>query len=180
MNSSAIPRSRSPPSRPILPSAYTRPRRWPISSCGFLAFYFVWLMGADNLATFHLWQDWQDIARQMPIAVVDRPGWRLPSLARKAAHFMRRSYRAGTAGLNSSRPCRRRPGPFSPDACRRCRRPTSGSRVHATHECAKIATIDHCCPAVIGRLWSFKTDSAMEVIVASALQCATISQCCKN
>jgi len=53
---------------------------------------FVWLMGADNLATFHLWQDWQDIARQMPIAIVDRPGWRLPSLARQAAGFMSRYY----------------------------------------------------------------------------------------
>ena len=53
---------------------------------------FVWLMGADNLATFHMWQDWQDIARKMPIAVVDRPGWRLPSLAGRAATFMARYY----------------------------------------------------------------------------------------
>ena len=35
---------------------------------------FVWLMGADNLADFHKWQDWRDIAHMMPIAVVDRPG----------------------------------------------------------------------------------------------------------
>ena len=53
---------------------------------------FVWLMGADNLASFHLWQDWQSIARMMPIAVVDRPGWRLPSLAGKAAQYLRRHY----------------------------------------------------------------------------------------
>lgn len=53
---------------------------------------FVWLMGADNLATFHLWQGWQDITRQMPIAVVDRPAWRLPSLSSKAACFMARNY----------------------------------------------------------------------------------------
>ena len=35
---------------------------------------FIWLMGADNLADFHHWQDWQQIADMMPIAVIDRPG----------------------------------------------------------------------------------------------------------
>jgi len=37
---------------------------------------FVWVMGADNLAGFHRWQRWRDIAKMMPMAVVDRPGWR--------------------------------------------------------------------------------------------------------
>jgi nicotinate-nucleotide adenylyltransferase len=41
--------------------------RWP-------QIHFVWLMGADNLAQFHKWRDWQNIARTMPIAVLDRPG----------------------------------------------------------------------------------------------------------
>ncbi|WP_374547084.1 nicotinate-nucleotide adenylyltransferase [Rhodoblastus sp.] len=36
--------------------------------------HFVWIMGADNLAGFFRWQRWQDIARQMPILVIDRPG----------------------------------------------------------------------------------------------------------
>ena len=35
---------------------------------------FVWIMGADNLAQFHRWQRWREIAAAMPIAVVDRPG----------------------------------------------------------------------------------------------------------
>ena len=35
---------------------------------------FVWLMGGDNLAGFHHWKNWQDIARMVPIAVVARPG----------------------------------------------------------------------------------------------------------
>ena len=35
---------------------------------------FVWLMGADNLADFHRWQDWREIAKMMPFAVIDRPG----------------------------------------------------------------------------------------------------------
>ena len=61
---------------------------------------FVWIMGADNLASFHRWQHWRDIARTVPIAVVDRPGWRLKALASPAAHWMQRAYvpegRAGT------------------------------------------------------------------------------------
>ncbi|WP_298355911.1 nicotinate-nucleotide adenylyltransferase [Rhodoblastus sp.] len=36
--------------------------------------HFVWIMGADNLATFFRWKRWRDIARKMPILVVDRPG----------------------------------------------------------------------------------------------------------
>ena len=46
---------------------------------------FVWVMGADNLAGFHRWQRWRDIARLVPMAVVDRPGWRLKALASPAA-----------------------------------------------------------------------------------------------
>jgi nicotinate-nucleotide adenylyltransferase len=46
---------------------------------------FVWVMGADCLAGFHRWKQWRDIFRTMPIAVVDRPGWRLPGLASPAA-----------------------------------------------------------------------------------------------
>lgn len=46
---------------------------------------FVWVMGADNLATFHRWQRWRDIAAMVPIAVIDRPGWRFPGLSSPAA-----------------------------------------------------------------------------------------------
>jgi nicotinate-nucleotide adenylyltransferase len=38
---------------------------------------FVWIMGADNLRSFHRWQRWRGIAALVPIAVVDRLG---PSL----------------------------------------------------------------------------------------------------
>ena len=38
---------------------------------------FVWIMGADNLRSFHRWQRWRAIADLVPIAVVDRVG---PSL----------------------------------------------------------------------------------------------------
>src|SRR5260370_184746 len=36
--------------------------------------HFVWIMGADNLATFHHWPNWRDIAALVPIAVIDREG----------------------------------------------------------------------------------------------------------
>jgi nicotinate-nucleotide adenylyltransferase len=46
---------------------------------------FVWIMGADSLASFHRWRGWQAIASLMPVAVIDRPGWTLRSAASKAA-----------------------------------------------------------------------------------------------
>lgn len=42
---------------------------------------FVWIMGADNLASFHKWQNWQEIAGTFPIAVIDRPGSTLSYLS---------------------------------------------------------------------------------------------------
>ncbi|MDX2157817.1 MAG: nicotinate-nucleotide adenylyltransferase [Hyphomicrobiaceae bacterium] len=45
----------------------------------------VWVMGADCLASFHRWKHWRDIFRLVPVAVVDRPGWRHRALASPAA-----------------------------------------------------------------------------------------------
>lgn len=59
---------------------------------------FVWIMGADNLATFHKWKDWRDIARAVPIAVVARPGYDGDALASPAMGWLRRAVRpAGQA-----------------------------------------------------------------------------------
>lgn len=46
---------------------------------------FVWLMGSDNLASFHRWRGWTDIMRLMPVAVVARPGSLLDSRTAPAA-----------------------------------------------------------------------------------------------
>jgi len=46
---------------------------------------FVWLMGADNLPEFHRWRDFEDIFARVPIAVFDRPGYRLKARASRAA-----------------------------------------------------------------------------------------------
>ncbi len=51
---------------------------------------FVWLMGSDNLAQFHLWNAWRDIARTMPIAVIARPGYNQAALASPAMAWLRR------------------------------------------------------------------------------------------
>lgn len=47
--------------------------------------HFVWIMGADNLADFHRWQRWQEIALTFPIAVIDRPGSTLAFLSSRMA-----------------------------------------------------------------------------------------------
>jgi nicotinate-nucleotide adenylyltransferase len=51
---------------------------------------FVWLMGADNLAQFHHWRDWQSIAAMMPMAIIDRPAASLRALASPAAQTLAR------------------------------------------------------------------------------------------
>ena len=51
---------------------------------------FIWVMGADNLASFHRWQHWRTIARDLPMAIVDRPGWRMKALASPAVHALSR------------------------------------------------------------------------------------------
>ncbi|MBO0749533.1 MAG: nicotinate-nucleotide adenylyltransferase [Porphyrobacter sp.] len=51
---------------------------------------FVWLMGADNLAQLHLWRDWRGLAREMPIAVIARPGYNDKALASPAMAWLRR------------------------------------------------------------------------------------------
>lgn len=50
---------------------------------------FVWLMGADNLAQFHRWKDWQEIALRVPIGVMARPGDRIEARSAKAARVFR-------------------------------------------------------------------------------------------
>lgn len=46
---------------------------------------FVWLMGADNLATLHRWQKWREIMRRVPVAVVNRPGASMAAMSSPAA-----------------------------------------------------------------------------------------------
>ena len=50
---------------------------------------FVWLMGADNLAQFHRWQDWQEIMGRVAVGVLARPGSRIAARTAKAASIYR-------------------------------------------------------------------------------------------
>jgi nicotinate-nucleotide adenylyltransferase len=55
---------------------------------------FIWLMGADNLAQFGQWKDWRGIARQMPIAVIARPGYDRGAHGSTAMSWLRRFVRS--------------------------------------------------------------------------------------
>ncbi|MDZ7711491.1 MAG: nicotinate-nucleotide adenylyltransferase [Roseovarius sp.] len=46
---------------------------------------FVWLMGADNLAQLHRWQDWRSIMERVPVGVLARPGQRISARLSHAA-----------------------------------------------------------------------------------------------
>ena len=51
---------------------------------------FIWLMGSDNLAQFHRWKDWRNIARTLPIAVIARPGYNAQAMTSPAMAWLRR------------------------------------------------------------------------------------------
>ena len=51
---------------------------------------FVWIMGADNLRSFHRWQKWRSITKLVPIAVIDRLGPSLRATSSVAAQALSR------------------------------------------------------------------------------------------
>ena len=59
---------------------------------------FTWLMGADNLAQFHLWRDWDWIMETFPVGVLARPGMQARAgLSPAARRYRRRRVRKGAA-----------------------------------------------------------------------------------
>jgi nicotinate-nucleotide adenylyltransferase len=52
---------------------------------------FVWIMGADNLRSFHRWQKWRGIAELVPMAVIDRLGPSLYSIGGVASQALARA-----------------------------------------------------------------------------------------
>ena len=67
---------------------------------------FVWIMGADSLATFHRWRGWTQIMQDLPVAVVSRPWISLKSRFSPAAlRFARYRWPSSRAlGLAGSKP----------------------------------------------------------------------------
>lgn len=51
---------------------------------------FIWIMGGDNIDQFHRWRDWRGIARNIPIAVVTRPGYKGLAHSNRAMGWLRR------------------------------------------------------------------------------------------
>lgn len=51
---------------------------------------FVWLMGADNLAGFHRWDNWRGIMGLVPVGVMARPRQRVSARMSPAARQFRR------------------------------------------------------------------------------------------
>jgi nicotinate-nucleotide adenylyltransferase len=51
---------------------------------------FVWIMGADNLRSFHRWQKWRKIVELVPIVVIDRLGPSLYAAASPAGNALSR------------------------------------------------------------------------------------------
>jgi nicotinate-nucleotide adenylyltransferase len=51
---------------------------------------FIWLLGSDTLPNFHLWRDWRGLARELPIAVIRRPGYDSAAQAVRAMGWLKR------------------------------------------------------------------------------------------
>lgn len=64
---------------------------------------FIWLMGSDNLAQFHRWRAWREIARAMPIAVIARPGYDRAAIASPAMAWLGRYRRSSASFRDRSR-----------------------------------------------------------------------------
>ena len=64
---------------------------------------FVWLMGADNLAELHRWQDWREIMERVPVGVLARPGQRISARLSRAARIYRAARLPGRASQRLGR-----------------------------------------------------------------------------
>ncbi|HEX5259140.1 MAG TPA: nicotinate-nucleotide adenylyltransferase [Sphingomicrobium sp.] len=51
---------------------------------------FIWLLGSDTVPNFHKWRDWRGLAREVPIAVIRRPGYDSAAHAARAMGWLRR------------------------------------------------------------------------------------------
>jgi nicotinate-nucleotide adenylyltransferase len=64
-------------------------RRWPGTR-------FIWLMGADTVASFHQWKHWRRLAATVPIAVMSRPGYDDDARTARVSGWLRRFVRPGS------------------------------------------------------------------------------------
>lgn len=65
----------------------------------FPATYFCWVMGADNLISFHKWKAWPQIMNSIPVAVIARPGYHLRAgLSKTATRYQTRRLNSAASG----------------------------------------------------------------------------------
>ena len=61
---------------------------------------FVWIMGADSLLGFHRWRGWTELMREVPMAIITRPGSAIRSRTAPAARrYARARLPSGRARL---------------------------------------------------------------------------------
>jgi nicotinate-nucleotide adenylyltransferase len=61
---------------------------------------FIWLLGSDTLPNFHKWRDWRGLSREVPIAVIPRPGYDSAAHAARAMGWFRRFVRPSSQAQN--------------------------------------------------------------------------------
>ena len=61
---------------------------------------FIWLMGADTLPNFHKWRHWRRLAREVPIAVIRRPGYDRAAHAARAMGWLGRFVRPSSQAMH--------------------------------------------------------------------------------
>ena len=61
---------------------------------------FIWLLGSDTLPNFHKWRDWRGLSREVPIAVIPRPGYDSAAHAARAMGWLRGFVRPSSQARN--------------------------------------------------------------------------------
>src|SRR5438445_5945122 len=61
---------------------------------------FIWLLGSDILPNFHKWRDWRGLTRELPIAVIRRPGYDSAAHAARAMGWLRSFVHSSSQALH--------------------------------------------------------------------------------
>jgi nicotinate-nucleotide adenylyltransferase len=70
---------------------------------------FILVMGADNLANFHKWKNWREVAAAVPVAIVSRPGSGARERLSAPKHWLFLNARFNPLSSTALRAARRKP-----------------------------------------------------------------------
>jgi nicotinate-nucleotide adenylyltransferase len=102
--------------------------------------HFVWLMGSDNLEMFPRWRRWPEIVRNIPIAVIMRPGSALAPLKSKALQRFHDARVVAPRQLASAEP----PAIAILDGCHRCPQSATAIRTQNLRGEALVRVVPTC------------------------------------